>query len=682
MSQDHSDKEDLKSEVYSPEPACEPGQEASPQPSRPNKGITFRGIGLAIILNIIYTLINAYMGLNFGIGLGFGIITVLTAYALFHIARGGSNRQEITTTTIASTGFSIYYTLSISIYIQAYVPDANLPWWLVPSQEVLLSGSPLHLSWLPPIIFHLGYVLLGTILAFILALTVNEMVLARKKAKFPFYLASGVTINTCLETGQQSRFMFRWLAIGILLTLIQYFINSLLLPFGWGAVSWDFTPYLPLGFALGFMLNIGIMAVSYIIDPKVSITMLVAGIMHYMVLSPILATFGFIPLPTPPITGMDLYFNLLFNFAISPALGIMLLSSIVVFGIGKLKKSLKKNEKAGNPKPEEEEEQGVGLIDLIREFIGGLRRNPKLLMGYVTIIGSFVIIVVVLNMFAPMPTWYSIPLALMFLIPIALIDVFVMIKFVGEAGIGMGAQRLAFYEIPLASIGVTGYTPFLTYPVINPWTATDTIGNLKIGQLTNTPRSSILIAQILKILPGGITSVIFVLAAWYFIGFPNEVFPGVGVLQGFAIVSLFATRAMGTSFNVWTFLAGGLLSGGLAAFFPIAPLGIALAMFLPPSWFIPFSLGGFLRLYTQKKYGIEWFGKRGQVIAIGFIAGATITQVIVSFLTSTQQLFILPICAFILFLVLYRYRRDPSPKSNAQPESPSKDEEAKIESNE
>ncbi|MFX1566118.1 MAG: OPT/YSL family transporter, partial [Promethearchaeota archaeon] len=90
-------------------------------------------------------------------------------------------------------------------------------------------------------------------------------------------------------------------------------------------------------------------------------------------------------------------------------------------------------------------------------------------------------------------------------------------------------------------------------------------------------------------------------------------------------------------------------------------LGVALAMFLPPSYFIPFSIGGFLRLYTNHKYGNEWFAKKGQVIAVGFIAGSAVTLVIVSFLSALLQLVILPICLIILGYVLWRYRHDPNP---------------------
>jgi hypothetical protein len=217
--------DETRNEGYIPKPLTNEECTLPEEPKEASVGsLTFRGIALALVLNVIYTIINAYLGINFGFGLGFGIITVLTAYTLFHIARGGSNRQELTTTMIASTGFVVYYILTISMYVQAYT-TYTLPWWLVPPKDVLLYGSPFDPSWIPPILFHLGFVWLSTILGFIAALAVVDYVQTRKQTKFPFYTASGVTINTCMETGQKSRFMFRWLGIGILVTVAQYFIN-------------------------------------------------------------------------------------------------------------------------------------------------------------------------------------------------------------------------------------------------------------------------------------------------------------------------------------------------------------------------------------------------------------------------------------------------------------------------
>ncbi|MFW9934150.1 MAG: OPT/YSL family transporter [Candidatus Thorarchaeota archaeon] len=650
---------------YIPEPLtnneCTPPAESPDTPS--TRSITFRGIVLALILNVIYTTINAYLGMNFGFGLGFGIITVLAAYTLFHITRGGSNRQEIATTMIASTGFVVYYILTISIYVQAYTPY-TLPWWLVPPQDVLLSGSPFDPRWIPPIIFHIGFVWLGTILGFLGALAVTDYVQSRKQTKFPFYTASGVTINTCMETGQQSRFMFRWLGIGIFVTVLQYFINVLVMPFGLTSLGWDFTPFLLPGFGLGFMLNISLMAISYIIDPKVSITMLFAGIITYLVISPILVSIGLV---TPAFTGMDLYFNLLFEYMLAPALGIMLLSGIVVFVISKIRKGSKSPEETTQQNPTNEE-GNVGFGTYVKTYFLGLIHNRRLGLAYLVMMIIFIIIIIALNVFSAFPIWITIIIGIILLLPIALIDTFVLVKFVGEAGIGMGVQRLAFYEIPLTVIGLQGYTAFLAYPCINPFTTTDTLGNIKIGEMTETPRRSILIAQLIKIFPGTIVSVVFVLTAWYLIGFPNEIFPAVGVLQGYAIVSLFALNALATGFNIVAFFAAGILVGLLAVAFPISSLGVALAIFLPPSYFIPFSIGGFIRLFTDSRFGKEWFAKKGQVIAVGFIAGSAITLVIVSFLNSFLQLIALPICLALLGVILWRNRKDPSPMTDKSSE--------------
>jgi hypothetical protein len=359
-----------------------------------------------------------------------------------------------------------------------------------------------------------------------------------------------------------------------------------------------------------------------------------------------------------------MYFNLLFEYMLAPALGIMLLSGIVVFAVARLRKRNKSTNAHAKQEKDEQEGGTVGFAAYAKTYFQGLVHNRRLGLAYLSIIIIFVFVVIVLNIFSPLPIWASVIIALFLLLPIALIDTFVLVKFVGEAGIGMGVQRLAFYEIPLAVIGLEGYTAFLAYPAINPFTTTDTLGNLKIGTMTETPRRSILVAQLLKVIPGSITSVVFVLAAWYLIGFPTEVFPAVGVLQGFAIVSIFALNALAAGFNIIAFVVAGVIVGLLAVAFPISTLGVALAMFLPPSYFIPFSIGGFLRLYTNRKYGKEWFAKKGQVIAVGFIAGSAVTLVIVSFLSPFLQVIVLPIWLVLLGLILWRYRRDPPASSD------------------
>ncbi len=479
--------------------------EETPDP-KSKRILTARGICLAIFLNIVYTLINAYLGLNFGIGLGFGIITVLFAYVLFHRKGEGSNRQEITTTMVASTGFTMYYLLSLSIYIQAE-GYAILPWWLIPSQDVLLYGSPLDPAWIVPIIFHLGFVIAGTLLGIVIALAISDLVLARKKSTFPFYLASAVTIDTCFQSEKETRFMFKWLGIGVLLTSIQGAIHLVIRPFGFNANLLDFTPLLPTGFALGLMLNISLMAVSYIIDPKVSVSMLFAGLVTYLVIAPILTATGQFTPPLPP-TSMGFWLKFLMDFSLSPALGIILLSSFVVLGINKLRARLQQKEKSATPEPDTVIRDSLGLGEYTKEFFNGLIKKPRLGASALVLVALFVILTIVVDVFTPFPFWISIVLALILMVPIAVIDVYILLKFVGEAGLGMGIQRLAFYEIPLATVGLSGYLPFLAYPRINPFGTTDLVGNLKIGEITGTPKRAILTAQLLKILPGSITSIV------------------------------------------------------------------------------------------------------------------------------------------------------------------------------
>jgi len=103
-------------------------------------------------------------------------------------------------------------------------------------------------------------------------------------------------------------------------------------------------------------------------------------------------------------------------------------------------------------------------------------------------------------------------------------------------------------------------------------------------------------------------------------------FPAVGLIQSYAVLKIFAERTVQGVLDPRTFIIGGIVGGVLGALTPISPMGIALALLLPPSYILPFGLGGIIRIYTDKKYGKKWFEEKGQLIATGFIAGAIITQ--------------------------------------------------------
>jgi len=580
--------------------------------------ITRRGLLLAFFLNMLYTIINSYLGLNFGMGLGFSLVTILIAYTLFHIAMGGSTKQEITTIVIASGGYTAWWILAIAIYIRVIDPTSNLPTWLAPPLEILKEGNIFSSEWVIPIFVNIFLVLVPSLLGIILGLTVADIVLENKRMVFPFQQITGVTINTCVDKGKSVKFLFMWMGIGVFLTVLQYILAML----GFETISIDWTPSLPEGYAFGFMINLAIMGVSFIIHPSLSLTLLFAGLAVYFLLAPIAAKMG---LFTPAKTGMEYYMNMLFQFSLSPALGIFLLSGVIMLLIKKAK-AKKNGDKSSDEIP------SLSIADYTKAFINKLKNDKRLGITYISLTSMLIAFVIFMGVFSPIPTMIAIILSLFLTVPMGIIDSFIIVKMTGEAGISMGGQRIMFYQVPIATLGGKGYTPYLAYPAISPWDTSALLGSFKIGEITETSRKTILKAYLFGYIPGIIASILFILFAWYYVGFPSEMFPAVGLIQFYAVIKMFAERSIQGVLDPRTFIIGGIVGGILGALTPISPMGIALALLLPPSYILPFGLGGILRVYTDKKYGKKWFEERGQLIATGFIAGAIITQIMMAIL--------------------------------------------------
>ena len=243
--------------------------------------ITKRGLILSSFLNVLYTLINSYLGLNFGIGLGFSLVTILLAYTLFHVVMDGTSKQEITTIVVASSGFTAWWIIATSIYIRIIEPENNLPTWLAPSLKVLVEGNMFSPEWIVPIFVNIFLIIIPSLLGLIVGLAVADVVLKNKRMVFPFQQITGMTIKTCVDKGKSVKFLFMWMCIGVFLTFLQYLLAIL----GLETISIDWTANLPEGYAFGFMVNLAIIGVSYIIHPSLSLTLLVAGLVTYFIFS-------------------------------------------------------------------------------------------------------------------------------------------------------------------------------------------------------------------------------------------------------------------------------------------------------------------------------------------------------------------------------------------------------------
>ena len=577
--------------------------------------LTLRAVALAFLLNAVFTCVSAYLQINFGMGLGFGMVTIVTAYFLFR-KMGGTSRQEVTATMVMATGGSgVAQMIAFNILFRMTTPSSNLPTWLVPSAEVLESRRILCIEWLLPVLVNVVFLsLVPTLLGLILGWAVREVVLRNRRMVFPGYQVNAAAVNACFEGGRSAKRLFTFLLLGAGISTLQYVLKAL----GIEALSFDFTPRLPTGFAFGFLLNLAIIATGCIISAEVSLSILASGLFLYFVLAPILVDCGVVSYVN---SGMEFYFNLLTGFTLSPALGAMLLGGALALVFGMARRRGRKEVSLG------EGERGLSLL----EFASSLRnvlREPRMAVAFAGSVLAMLLYAALFNFLYPFPIWVALLYTLLFILPFGIIDAFIQCKMSGEVGMNIGIYKPFLYSTTILASGYKGYTAHLAYPTASPWIVASLNGNLKIGEMTGTDERTILKASLLSIIPRTLASLLFILVVWRYVGLLNETFPCITFYQVQMFVRMFSERTLKGVINPTTFLAGGVLSALLSMVTPISIMGLAVGLFLPPSYILTFGIGGLLRLYLDRRYGKEWFMREGIIAATGFIAGALIAQLI------------------------------------------------------
>jgi uncharacterized oligopeptide transporter (OPT) family protein len=63
-------------------------------------------------------------------------------------------------------------------------------------------------------------------------------------------------------------------------------------------------------------------------------------------------------------------------------------------------------------------------------------------------------------------------------------------------------------------------------------------------------------------------------------------------------------------------------------------MGLAMGMFLPPHYILPFGVGGLIRYYTERKFGKEFYKEKGRLVVTGLMASSLLVQVIMTILTN------------------------------------------------
>lgn len=588
-------------------------------------GFTRRAVALGVMLCSLYTIINAYIGINFGMGFGFSTVTVILAYMLFHKLLKGTSKKEVALTVIVSSWLlPAHWALGFLIFLRENVPEAEFPQWVVPSNDVIgvkqLSPQP----WLLPIATQMFLMLTGALSGMLIAYAAYRKVLENRRMVFPFYEMDATVINSALKGGGPAKLLGISIITATALTVFQYALGF----FGVEATLLDFTPLLPKGFLYGLTLNIAFIAIGYIISPPVAISVLIGSLVSYTIITPMIVSQGIITYSAQP---MELYMNAVQSFLISPALGLMLLGGAFL-SVFKLVKSKRVKEKTNSSKTGEEK---LGYSELYKACFSSILWNRRLLALFLTLTASQCLFAYLLNPMYPCHPFTSVAITLFCIIVSSFLDFVIIVKMAGETGMSAGIHEFFLYNVPILATGYRGYTAYFAMPKgINPWIGTSMVGYTKIKDKLDLDLKSIVKAMLISFVPSFVVSVIFVLMIWKVVGFCTPEMPCISFIQTLPFTQMFAERRATGIIDWKAFAIGGLAGAAIEGLTPASIMGLAIGMILPPYYGLPFGIGGILRLYMDRKYGKEHFERKGMIAASGILAGGLLAQVIMSMIKS------------------------------------------------
>ena len=589
-------------------------------------GMNGRALILGALLAVLFSAINGYLQLNLGMSFGYGAVAVIAAYSLFHKLGGGSSRRELAYVLITSIStLGIYNRLGFVLYMLQNEEGLNFPIWMAPPKEAVLTGSLNPSYWITPIAFLIIATLLTSILGLVISTVLREQWVRSRRMIWPSSAANCSLVDACMTGGGSARLVGIAAIIGFVVTFLQH------LPKLWGydLTSLELTPYLPDGFVFAVSLSIAFVCIGYMINVNTSLSLMASGLVTYLMIAPILISRGIVG-----DTGntMALYNDLLFKFSIGPALGVLLLGGILLSILVLVRSKLSKKPGANDA----DEEASLGYIKLYKLLVKGLLSNRRYSMTVLSIAALLFALAYLLNPFAPFPPIYALGFTLYSFLVASFVEMVLITKMSGETGTVMGAITIFLYDLPLFSTGYRGYTGYWTYNLFrpSPGTGNVTLPYYKYRDQLDVSWWDILKAKIVGWVPTIIFSALFTIVLWRYVGFGTPTMPAVSLIQSRIYLQMLTSGNIVGVLNPWTFVAGGVLGSLLEVFTPVSMMGLAMGMFLPPHYILPFGVGGLIRYYTERKFGKEFYKEKGRLVVTGLMASSLLVQVIMTILTN------------------------------------------------
>ena len=536
---------------------------------------------------------------------------------------GGSSRGELGVAYIISTSTLVaHWILGLAIFLVERYQDVSFPSWLYPPN----TGPSLGFGvWLKPILTLFSLELMATMLGLVISVLLSSEFISSEKMVFPNYAVSASLIDACIKGGGEARLVGISALAGLVITVSQYALSA----FGINLVNINLTPYLPKGAVFAITLSLGFAAVGYIISAQVSLSLLLSGLLTYLILAPYLVSHGIVEYSE---SIQEFYNNMIFGFSISPAIGMLILGgfglSFLLFLRGKVIR------RKGDEKEEEKGDGSLGYAHLYKTLWRRILRNKKIASIFFTLLSALLVAAYVLNPFYPLPRWFSVAFAAYASFVASFIEIVILTKMTGETGMSMGTTGIILYDMPVFTMGYRGYTGYMVAPYFrpNPWTAPSVTGLVKYKDSLDVSVKDIVKAKLIGWIPTFAISALVTIALWRYLGFGNEQMPAAGLLQSSIYVRMLATGDVRGTVDPSLFVAGGIIGAVLEVATPLSMTGLAMGMILPPNYIVPIALGGFARLITDRKLGKKWYKERGMLIATGILTSSILSQVIMTIL--------------------------------------------------
>ena len=596
--------------------------EAIEQTQEHEEPVKTRALVLGAAMALVFSAINGYLSINIGWNFGYGAVAVMIGYSLFHRVQGGSCRRELSFLLITSVSqMGVYQTLGFILYMLETEPLASYPPWIAPPMEVIQAKDLSLRHWLGPLSFFGAAVAVSLAAGLIYYTILRDALNDNPKMVWPYQSATTKLVDACMTGGGSARLVAVSAAIGFTITLAQH-LSTL---WGLDLTTLDLSGLLPPGGILVISLSLGFASIGYLINPKTSLSLLASGMISYLVVTPALVRRGLLE---PTGDAMALYQDYLMNYAMGPAIGILLLGGILLSVVVLARNRLTEKEATDNGE--------TGYLDLYRVLIRGLLGNRRYLAAVLALFTLLAGLAYTLNPFAPLPPLFSVAFTAYCFFVGGFVEAIFVSKMQAETGMGMGIGAMLFYDLPIFTAGYRDFTGYFIYQYLrpNPWLGSGTLPYYKYRDETRVSWRDIIAAKIVGWVPTFLFSVFFTLVLWKYVGFGTPMMPAVGLLQSKAYVTMLATGDVSTVLNPWTFLAGGVAGAVLEVFTPVSMMGLGMGLLFPPHYIVPFGVGGLVHLVTERRYGKEFYEDRGRLIVTGLMASSLLVQVIMTIVAS------------------------------------------------